>query len=609
MDKPAITKGRRHVTFSTSLVSAPPPEPERITPLTLVLGFSEGRSLSVDFSSEQCEQVARELLSALAAICKFGNRINTSGSAFAYVQTIHIFLRFLKQRHLAPYNLLSVTQFSKEDIDAFEDYLRACAIRESSNTPYRHMNRLVLLLREWMRLFPHPVSDSLRERLVYSVNGGIGKHQPRNGYSPLVAEAIRTVCKKEIPRIVQRITVEGEELLALGQDPEVDGWKKPQNVLWAIAQHGMVASRNVKPPLQLKRLYPLLYPSLRDLVPFWVLLTLTTDIPIESLKDLKIDCLKNATKDSVEVRYLKRRAHGHEWQTVRVRDGGIFTPGGLIRLLIKITQRIRTHLNTDVLCLGFYNSLQTSLLHIGRGLGSPIIKRFTLDHDLRDEQGKPLELHLTRLRKTRRAERYVATQGNLEDFSGTIHTLAVAGDHYGDIPALRQAHEDTIERALQVAYREATSTILTPADEQELLLDPAKAPERLGIATQQVAEILTGEHDLWLASCKDFFDSPFGTRGTGCPVPYWGCLDCPNAVITSRKLPAILAFLNFLVRERDVLPEVEWAARFGHSFQRIVHQILPAFPEAIIASARAIAASQEDLIYLPPNLQTLRHLQ
>jgi hypothetical protein len=185
--------------------------------------------------------------------------------------------------------------------------------------------------------------------------------------------------------------------------------------------------------------------------------------------------------------------------------------------------------------------------------------------------------------------------------------LAVAGDHYGDIPALRPFHEATIERALHSALLEATaSTILTPPEEEDLLDDPAQAPARLGIAASQVQPLLTGECDLWLAGCKNFYNSPHGTPGCPCPVPFWGCLDCPNAVITSRKLPAIISFLNFLILQRDVLAEAEWAARYECTFARIVHQILPAFPEAVVASARAKAASREDLIYLPPNLQTLR---
>ena len=67
--------------------------------------------------------------------------------------------------------------------------------------------------------------------------------------------------------------------------------------------------------------------------------------------------------------------------------------------------------------------------------------------------------------------------------------------------------------------------------------------EVLGVAPAQVTALLGGEQDVWLSSCRDFFDSPFGTPGAACPTPFWACLGCANAVITTRKLPALLSFL------------------------------------------------------------------
>lgn len=50
--------------------------------------------------------------------------------------------------------------------------------------------------------------------------------------------------------------------------------------------------------------------------------------------------------------------------------------------------------------------------------------------------------------------------------------------------------------------------------------------------------LLEGEIDVWLSSCRDSFNSPFGTSGQACPVPFWSCLNCSNAVITLQKMPA-----------------------------------------------------------------------
>ncbi len=44
---------------------------------------------------------------------------------------------------------------------------------------------------------------------------------------------------------------------------------------------------------------------------------------------------------TVTLHYSKRRAHGLAQKTMRVRDGGPTTPGGLIRAIVTMTERAR----------------------------------------------------------------------------------------------------------------------------------------------------------------------------------------------------------------------------------------------------------------------------
>src|SRR3546814_12211584 len=86
-----------------------------------------------------------------------------------------------------------------------------------------------------------------------------------------------------------------------------------------------------------------------------VLLTLGTGLEPEGLKTLTVDCLTNAHAGTVELRYLKRRARGAEHKSMRIRDGGGGTPGGLIRRLIDVTAAAREHLPGD--CLWAYHNV------------------------------------------------------------------------------------------------------------------------------------------------------------------------------------------------------------------------------------------------------------
>ncbi|MEU5093433.1 hypothetical protein [Streptomyces sp. NPDC020996] len=183
------------------------------------------------------------------------------------------------------------------------------------------------------------------------------------------------------------------------------------------------------------------------------------------------------------------------------------------------------------------------------------------------------------------------------------HSPDVAAAHYANIPSLRDLHEQAVADGLQDALDEArTPSVLTPEEEQLLIEQPAEAPQLLGIAPQEVEPLLSGESDLWLSSCRNFFDSPFGTKGKACPVSFFGCLGCGNAVITRRKLPAILAFLNHIEAERARTPQAEWTARFGGVHQQILRLILPRFSESDVLSARAVAESTEPLLFLPSSL-------
>jgi hypothetical protein len=179
------------------------------------------------------------------------------------------------------------------------------------------------------------------------------------------------------------------------------------------------------------------------------------------------------------------------------------------------------------------------------------------------------------------------------------HTAEVAANHYADIPALRPLHEEAVAAGLQDALDAALMPrVVLPEAETRIRGDPTTA--ELPMPSDEVVAFLDGAQDLWLASCSGFYASPFGDKGQPCPVPFWGCLDCGNAVITSRKLPSLIAFLRFMVAQRDNLHAADWAAKFGRAHRRIAEQILPAFPAAVVAAAETIAASQAGLLCLPP---------
>jgi hypothetical protein len=226
---------------------------------------------------------------------------------------------------------------------------------------------------------------------------------------------------------------------------------------------------------------------------------------------------------------------------------------------------------------------------------------FMRQHNLVDDQGQALRLELSRLRKTYKAEWYVKTGGQLETFAQG-HSIEVAAEHYADIPALRPIHEATIAAAIEDAMAPAQREpyVLNPKQEATVRRNRRSGKLPPMLATDAVVPLLDGAQDLWLAGCAGFYDSPFGTKGEACPSPFWSCLDCGNAVITARKLPALIAFLGFTTAQRELLAEADWEAKFGRAHRRIQDQIIPAFPKAVVAATRDAAEATPSLIYLPP---------
>src|SRR3546814_9120804 len=102
---------------------------------------------------------------------------------------------------------------------------------------------------------------------------------------------------------------------------------------------------------------------------------------------------------------------------MRVRDGGGGTPGGLIRRLIEATATARTHLNDDRIWV-YHNAggLRAGIRH-----PTERIDAWVAQNDIVDDDGKPLHLLLSRLRK--RSEEHTSELQSLMRISYAVFCL------------------------------------------------------------------------------------------------------------------------------------------------------------------------------------------
>jgi hypothetical protein len=560
-----------------------------------------GRTATMDLTRlPGRNSLARSFTQALWQACQVGGPAGTVRTAMSLAEAIHRFWRYLDATDS------SVQALAEIDVDTIEGFDAWMDERGQHPNHRRHqMGDVVMLLRLADAGEPGRLSEESSRRLLYvSTRPGVPP-RPRDAYSDNVRAALKAAARADVAAIGQRFRP------TLAQECETRIDRLERDAFAEIDRVGFITVKNdlfrqlygarnyagISNEGLSDRMHGTRHLLLGDLIALFVLLSLETGLEIEAIKTLRADCLKNPSSGYVEIEYCKRRARHAEWKRLRVRDGGSGTPGGLLRLAIHWTATARGHLGSEQLftyyCLGRLTDVVLPM--------QSARKVWVKHHRLQDDNGKPLKLCLSRLRKTHKAAWYRKTGGQLRRFA-VGHTVEVAANHYGEIPALRPIHEATIAEALMDAVEDALQpTVLTPEAEANVLAAPSSAQPGLleGMATD-VSVLLAGEQDVWLASCSGFYSSPFATSGEACPVPFWGCLECRNGVITTRKLPALMAFLDFVVDQRKMLSEADWQAKFGRVHYRISAQILPQFSKTDLDAARSLAASQSAQIYLPP---------
>jgi hypothetical protein len=564
-------------------------------PCRFALRVEDGREIVVDLSAWSHPSLTAEIGRLFQEYVRRRGPTPLARSVRRKILQLRRFWSFLDERG---YVLHGVGDLSVALINDYEGWLDQHA---GGRLHQRHlMATLIGLLRVAADIHPGALSGETVKRLTYLGHGDGGHSRPRDAYSSAIANALRTAARAQVAEARRRIAI-GENLPAPPAGVEASERLRGHHdaVVAEIARSGLIETRHpaFRRWVNLARYWGVdarievphagFHLTTIDLAAFLVLLSLETGMEMECLLRLKADCLRNPTQGYVEVEYFKRRARGSEWKRLRLRDGSSATPGGLIRMAIELTERARRHTGSDRLWMLW----TVDGLRPAHEEGRQGIDAFVERYSLADDDGGPLRVRLSRLRKTHKAEWYRRTGGQLEQFA-VGHSIRVAARHYAEIPALRHVHEQTIAEA----FTDALDAALKP----RILL-----PDTPDAATVDDGEALIetpfpGGQEVWLARCSDFYESPFGTTGEPCPTPFWGCLECENAVITAQKLPALIAFEAFMIDQRATLDAREWSVKFGRAWRRVTKQILPAFAPDAVTAARAIAATDAtSLLYLP----------
>jgi hypothetical protein len=487
---------------------------------------------------------------------------------------------------------------SAADIDA-------CDIRGQ----YSKFRCLITSLRAIDAHSPDLLRPDLKARLNFTSRHSGNASRPREPLTPFVAQSLKEAVDRKVLAARDRIMIGREQLRTLQSKPSRSRFEE---VFLKVAS-GERPKRNELDLFRYRKM-PIASASdlsiltLPDAIHFIIAIALRVEMPIECLKALRRDCLKNPARGYVSIEYVKGRGGVRtSIKRERVRDGGINTPGGLVRLVLELSEpaaeRIATRDGSDnnYLWVGFVAA------------GLPSWRRFELSLnnfnstirqlDLVNETGEPItKLSPARLRKTVKRDNYLRHAGHLRRFASD-HSPEVAARHYAAVDGLREEHSRSVEAAETALFELAMGPlVLTSPEETEALASGLLIGDEQ-LDGQAVASLISGDADTFLGICSGFWASPIERSNDGsCAVAFTGCLHCPNAVFTTRKLPALLVYLAWLDERRSIMADTVWRERYGSDYERISVQILPKFDPGEIEHANITNCTTAQAPTLPPHL-------
>ena len=557
-------------------------------PLTLHLRFEGDAPLRLDLSHLPCPAVVRPLALALLSLTNAGGTVKTAWTAKKYRDAISRFARWL-------------------DDDGFRGDLRDLTVErlydywQQEKRDVENRNRTLLAAATSAVGVGRPVPSDVTPHLP-----GTRVSAPKTRDTPLAAythgEYTRLVSKcKEIVRAARveqrRVTAllsetgpsaggsdEWLRWLAGSSLDSVDDLRQRHPDGWLASSNAFTAYRRA------------LLPDMDTALAYRVLLGLEFGLPPESMNALTTADLEWQGKRQLRVAFRKRRAS--DAQAMGYRDAGPWTGPALVRDWLRTSERLRSLMNDEShLWICFTEAEGGAVADFADWRWGKHRRRFIERTGLTDDDGQPLPLDLRRLRTT-----WTVRKGR--DWHGAVtidpnRTPAVEGDHYLTRSADPEVMAETVEAAQQDLLRRAETVALILTDDEQL----ADAVDGADVVSRRAVPATTGEWNMFAATCRDPYDSPFVAKGNFCTASVWSCLVCPLAVITPAKLPNLLRLQDYIRKRADDLPQGEWLSVYGAAWVQLTTRILPRYSTAALAEASAVVAAEAAALPVGPGEQ------
>ncbi|MGW1197253.1 hypothetical protein ACWD4B_15665 [Streptomyces sp. NPDC002536] len=570
-----------------------------LDPLQVRFSFPDGSNWTADLSKTTNPRLAAELASGLVQLVHPLGNVTRRNTAVRYASTL--------RRMVAS---LTEAGFQGGVAD----------LRKSHMLPYwlSVAGEKVMMSRMLLKGCGAIVDEELR---AY-VDGKPVKRRPITKPLEPYSESEWRAIESGLRALVQQMLSDHREAVALAQLGPEDAAPRAlsrRTLAWLMYEHGPITRVKAASVLgaspdvfrgwgaEFDAIRDALYPPVFAVHAVRSLFGVYCGVVPDGIRDLGVDDFTWAGDRTVLMNYVKRR-RGPE---------SVSLPSRAVRLLdrwMELSAQLRRFTpkeSADALWVfrdvKGHESLPEGQLAVLSPLDVPGSgvrprRRLAMTLGLRTDAGEPLLLHAGRIRTT--YHHSLARRG----WTGrtTIdpnHTARVEGDHY--VSAVTPAQADAVESIIEdaqadVLRRARPPVLLTEEEAAEFVAQQPQAAARLGLDHGAMADLLSGEMDVFTASCANQLAGLHGPAGKPCPARPWVCLLCPLAVFLPRHAPNLLRLKAYFARQSRQMTTEQFLAVFGPYADRLDHDILPRFPASALDQAASEVADTDAELPLRP---------
>jgi hypothetical protein len=336
--------------------------------------------------------------------------------------------------------------------------------------------------------------------------------------------------------------------------------------------------------------------SLRELYPFYVLLTASLVANPWSLAGLRRNCLKPhpVMPDSWVITWFKNRSSAfQDWTVTQLADE--LNPVAVIRFLLKWTEPLVTFATAPIDQYLFIYDIH------GTGVASRYgrIQRLVSGADYWNKE-----------QRYESVSKAFARENGIEVFRlATLRESQVVQDYLKDGNARRVKEKlghkrwETVQiylksRLAKIKQAEVLGHVFDAVDaklrvpENPTVVDaPLKvAVKMLHLKDDEREKNLSGEYDAGQNGCRNPYKSPLPNQKEGKLCQLWNvCLFCGNAFYTADHLPMILIRKRTLEKRREIARNEKWGASLDGEALRAIEKIVKRFSPQTMKAAEALA--------------------